>query len=70
MPSLQVHDDALTLAFASQRKVAKTIKQARQLGFVPHIGQFSMTDKKALAPHEPLHELAEGASESVLSKTI
>ena len=40
-----------------QRKVAKTIKRARNFGLIPHLGQFVVQDSRPLHRDEFYHDL-------------
>lgn len=52
-----------------QRKVAKTIKTSRQLGMLPHIGQYMVEDSRPSHVDKPFHDVVKGATR-VESKTI
>jgi ribosomal protein S18 len=52
-----------------QRKVSKTIKTSRQLGMLPHIGQFMVEDSRPSHVDAEFHDVVEGA-ERITSKTI
>jgi ribosomal protein S18 len=52
-----------------QRKVAKCVKTSRQLGILPHIGQYFVEDSRPSHVDENFHDVVEGA-ERVESKTV
>lgn len=51
-----------------QRKVAKTIKRARHMGIVPHIGNYFIQDSRPLHQKEHLHDTV--TKTHLVSKTI
>lgn len=54
-----------------QRRVAKTIKAARNFGLLPHIGQFVVSDSKPkLLRKEAVHQPLVAESPLVVSKTL
>jgi len=54
-----------------QRRVAKTIKAARNFGLLPHIGQFVVSDSKPkLLRKDAVHQPFIADSPVVVSKTL
>jgi len=51
-----------------QRKVSKTIKRARHMGIVPHIGNYFIQDSRPLKQKDHLHDAIAGSH--VVSNTI
>lgn len=53
-----------------QRKVASTIKRARNLGLVPHLGEFTLQDSRPLQSefnfHDPIHNGAVVESKTII----
>lgn len=43
-----------------QRKVARTIKQSRSMGLLPHIGMLSLADAAPMTPGKPFHDVVTG----------
>jgi small subunit ribosomal protein S18 len=53
-----------------QRKVAKTIKRARNLGLVPHLGEYVVQDSRAVAAGKAFHDCSVKEKPLAKSKTI
>jgi ribosomal protein S18 len=53
-----------------QRKVAKCVKTARQLGVLPHIGQYFIEDSRPSHVDQGFHDAVKGAYGLVESKTV
>lgn len=53
-----------------QRKVAKTIKRARNFGIMPHLDNFHVEDSQAMQSKGEPHHAPVGGRKHVLSKTL
>ena len=54
-----------------QRKVAKTIKRSRNIGLVPHIGEFVIRDSDPMREGKHFHQHVAGDDhDAITSKTV
>jgi len=61
---------ATGLCAKCQRKVAKTIKTARNFGLLPHLGEYTLRDARPAARKNKFHEAASDATVRIESKSI
>lgn len=56
-----------------QRRVARTIKQSRSMGLLPHIGMLSLADAVPMKPNKPYHHVVKGGGKKnkpIMSKLV